>query len=253
MQPTHVCAYDKHDSRHLSEARLITDAKPPTRLVLWPMPDQRHLYMLVAGVMLGVLLGPAVLGRLAPDLYDPMFMGSGDMSELEAAQAELIDYAQSDDTEARINNIVKQAALLDEGDTAYASAQDQIVAITNAFADEQYRLESNIEAARVPILASQQLHRDKLSGMATMVLLLIVLLFAAEAILSPQRDELESGKATLHPALSRLITIRYGLAAGWLMLMLAQPVWLRGIDIIFGGLLLAVVLVAGLVPLGKKA
>ena len=36
------------------------------------------------------------------------------------------------------------------------------------------------------------------------------------------------------------------------MLMLAQPIWLKGIDIIFGGLLLAVVLVAGLVPLGKK-
>ena len=80
-----------------------------------------------------------------------------------------------------------------------------------------------------------------------------VILFAAEAILSPQRDELEQGKATLPPALSRLITIRYGLAAGWLMLMLAQPIWLKGIDVVFGGLLLAIVLVAGLVPLGKKA
>ena len=208
--------------------------------------------MLVAGVMLGVLLGPAVLGRLAPDVYDPMFMGSGDVSELEAAQAELVDYAQSDDTEERIKNIVKQAELLDGGDTANYSAQQQIVAITNAFADEQDRLQGNIEAARVPILARQQAHRDKLSGMATMLLLLVVLLFAAEAILSPQRDELESGKTTLHPALSRLITIRYGLAAGWLMLMLAQPIWLKGIDVVFGGLLLAVVLIAGLVPLGKQ-
>lgn len=217
------------------------------------MPDQRHLYMLVAGVMLGVLLGPAVLGRLAPDLYDPMFMGSGDMTELETAQLELLDYAQNDDSQERINNIVKQAQLLDEGDTAYASAQQQMMAIQNAFADEQARLEANIEAARVPILARQTEHKEKLSGMATMLLLLVVLLFAAEAILSPQRDELESGKTSLHPALSRLITIRYGLAAGWLMLMLAQPVWLKGIDIIFGTLLLAVVLIAGLVPLGKTA
>lgn len=218
------------------------------------MPDQRHLYMLVAGVLLGVLLGPAVLGRIAPDLYDPMFMGSGDMTALEETQAELDLFLNDADTrQARIDGILKQAEFLGEGDSAEVSTQSQILALTNDFADEQARLETNIEAARIPILASQQQHRDKLSGMATMMLLLIVILFAAEAILSPQRDELEQGKATLPPALSRLITIRYGLAAGWLMLMLAQPIWLKGIDLTFGGLLLAIVLIAGLVPLGKKA
>ena len=216
------------------------------------MPDQRHLYMLVAGVLLGVLLGPAVLGRLSPQLYDQMFLGSGDLSELEAAQAELLAFVQGDNTEERINNIMKQAELLDEGDTAYLSAQEQIVAINNGFADERARLQAAVETARVPILARQQEHRDKLSGMATMMLLLIVIILAAESILSPTRDELESGKTALPPALSRLVTIRYGLAAGWLMLMLAQPVWLKGIDVMFGGLLLAIVLIAGLVPLGRS-
>ena len=210
--------------------------------------------MLVAGVMLGVLLGPAVLGRIAPPLYDQMFLGSGDISELQAAQEELDLFLNDEDTRMdRINSIMRQAEFLSENDSARDSADAQAMQLMNNFANEQLRLQDDIQAKRIPILANQQLHREKLSGMATMLLLLIVILLAAEAILSPQRDELESGKITLPPALSRLITIRYGLAAGWLMLMLAQPTWLKGLDLIFGGLLLAVVLVAGLVPLGKKA
>lgn len=209
--------------------------------------------MLVAGVMLGVLLGPAVLGRAAPQLYDQMFLGSGDISALEAAQDELDLFLNDEDTRIdRINSIMQQAEFLGENDSARDSVDTQITDLMNGFADEQYRLQENIEAQRVPIFASQQAHREKLSGMATMLLLLIVILFAAEAILSPQRDELESGKTALPPALSRLITIRYGLAAGWLMMMLAQPVWLKNIDFIFGGLLLAVVLLAGLLPLGRS-
>ena len=223
-------------------------------MILWPLPDQRHLYMLVAGVLLGVLLGPAVLGRIAPEIYDPMFLGSGDMTELDSARTELDDFISGNDADQRIADIMRQAeALGEDDDSASASAQDQIAAIMNGFADRQAELENAVELARVPILANQQTHREKLSGMATMMLLLIVLLFAAEAILSPQREEIESGRASLPPALSRLITIRYGLASGWLMLMLAQPTWLRGIDAVFGGLLLVVVLIAGLVPLGKKA
>ncbi len=218
------------------------------------MPDQRHLYMLVAGVLLGVLLGPAVLARLAPQAYDTMFLGSGDLSQLEQAQAELELFLTDEDTrQARIDNILRQAEVLGDGDSAQIATQEQIALLMNDFADEQERLESNIDTARVPILANQQAHREKLSGMLTMMLLLIVVILATEAILSPQRDELEAGKTTLPPALSRLITIRYALAAGWLMLMLAQPVWLKGIDLTFGGLLLVVVLIAGLVPLGKQA
>jgi hypothetical protein len=210
--------------------------------------------MLVAGVVLGVLLGPAVLGRLAPQIYDQMFMGSGDTAELENARAELELFLTDEDTRMdRINGILKQAEVLGEGDSAQVATEEQVAVLMNSFADEQQRLEQNVEAARVPIIANQQAHRTKLQGMATMMLLLVVIILVAEAILSPQRDELEAGKAKLPPALSRLITIRYGLAAGWLMLMLAQPVWLKGIDFMFGGLLLAIVLIAGLVPLGKKA
>lgn len=211
--------------------------------------------MLVAGVLLGVLLGPAVLGRAAPQLYDPLFVGSGDTSAFDEAQAELDDFqTNADKRQAIIDDVIKQYEFFGEEDESMQVAKDeQLFAINNRFADEQELLELNLALARQPIEKAQEAHREKLSGMATMLLLLIVVILAAEAILSPTRTELESGKTALPPALSRLITIRYGLAAGWLMLMLAQPVWLRGIDFVFGGLLLAVVLVAGLVPLGKQS
>lgn len=210
--------------------------------------------MLVAGVVLGVLLGPAVLGRFAPQVYDQMFIGSGDLTELDQAQTELDDFLGNADTrQAIIDQVIKQYEAFSEEDTSIKTARDeQLMEINNRFADEQQALQSNVDTARIPILANQQAHRQKLQGMVTMMLLLIVLILVAEAILSPQRDELEEGKTTLPPALSRLITIRYGLAAGWLLLMLAQPVWLKGIDLTFGVLLLVIVLLAGLMPLGKK-
>ncbi|MGB0768464.1 MAG: hypothetical protein ACPGYV_12230 [Phycisphaeraceae bacterium] len=209
--------------------------------------------MLVAGVILGVLLGPAALGRLAPQIYDPLFLGSGDTVELDAAIDALDRFHNDDDLrQARIDSILEQSKLLGEGDSAQVSAQSQIAALVNDFADEQQRLENAVDLARVPVLANRQQHRDKLLGMATMMILLIVVILVAEAILSPQRDEIEQGQATLPPALSRLVTVRYGLASGWLMLMLAQPVWLKNIDLVFGTLLLVIVLLAGLTPLGKK-
>ncbi|MEO0474512.1 MAG: hypothetical protein AAF085_00895 [Planctomycetota bacterium] len=233
----------------------ISDAPSSSRLTLWPLPDQRHLYMLVAGVVLGVLLGPAVLGRAAPQLYDPLFLGSGDMAELNDAQAALDDFnSNPEERQKRIDNVIAQFEFFSEDDQSMKIAMDeQLVKISNEFANIEADLKANVKLARVPMLTNQDAHRKKLSGMATMMLLLIVVILAAEAILGPTRDELESGKAALPPMLSRLITIRYGLATGWLMLMLAQPVWLRGIDFVFGGLLLAVVLIAGLMPLGKKA
>ncbi|MFN3165735.1 MAG: hypothetical protein ACE37H_01585 [Phycisphaeraceae bacterium] len=246
--------------------------------------------MLVAGVVLGVLLGPAVLGRLAPDAYDRLFEGTGDLGRVQDARAELekldtgeIDFTQSEQATAafeafdranqlrqkRIEAIRKQYERVGEEDDSTAIARDEQIRsveaeeeqdlatlrlrLINVKQDMRERLLIELVRAEREVNDQQDAHRAKLMGMATAMLLLIVLLLTAEAILSPQRREIEEGKAELPPVLSRLITVRYALAAGWLMLMLAQPVWLRGIDLWFGGLLLLVVLVAGLVPLGRRA
>jgi len=204
--------------------------------------------------VLGVLLGPAVLGRLAPDAYDPLFVGSGDTTALTAAEQELdLFLTDSQTRQAQIDKIVKEYALVGSEDDSTTIARDeQIIALNNRFAEQELKLRNNVVVALGQVTIRRNAHLDKLSGMSTTMLLLIVIVLAAEAILSPQRSELEKGQTALPPALSRLITVRYGLAAGWLMLMLAQPTWLRGIAPTFGIILLTVVLVAGLAPLGKK-
>ena len=246
--------------------------------------------MLVAGVVLGVLMGPAVLGRLAPQVYDPLFENTGDLSPVQDARDVLtrldtgeINIAQTDrgkqafeayeqanqKRQERIDAIREKYKLVgDEGDSTTIARDEQISAVEAEKELDQARLRQqlmnikqdirdglvfNIAQAEQAVMKRREAHHDKLLGMATAMLLLIVLLFAAESILSPQRSEIESGKAVVPPMLSRLVTVRYALAAGWLMLMLAQPVWLRGIELWFGGLLLVVVLLAGLVPLGKRA
>jgi len=210
--------------------------------------------MLVAGVVLGVLLGPAVLGRLAPQVYDPLFVGSGDTSALEAAQAELEAFRTDDaERQALVDEVIQQYEAVGGDDDSVAIAkQEQITAINNRFAEQEEALRDAVMAARGEVAMARQAHLDKLSGMATMMVLLVVGLLAAEAILSPQRKEVVEGEAGVLPIVPRLVTVRYGLMAGWLMLMLAQPHWLRGIDPVFGGLLLVVVLGAGLVSLGRQ-
>ena len=50
-------------------------------------PDHRELYLLIAGVVAGILLGPAVLGRLAPAAHDSLFP-SVDQAQRQLAQLE---------------------------------------------------------------------------------------------------------------------------------------------------------------------
>lgn len=246
--------------------------------------------MLVAGVVLGLLVGPSVLGRLAPKQYEQLFVGSIDTTEVQRTQAEfaafnsgamdmsqnpkayaaIADYESLEATyQVRIDAVNKQYDLFGDEDSSIKIARDEQLELiqTEQLASLQrmqgrlldLRIETldalkrKLDDAQDKVQAQRDAHLDKLQGMGTVMLLLIMVLLAAESILSPQRDEIEEGRATLPPALSRLVTIRYALSAGWLMLMLAQPVWLRGIDPWFGLVLLGVVVLAGLVPLGKKA
>lgn len=62
---------DQH-TEHAQAQRSESDAKQPLRYAAL-MPNHRDLYVLAAGLLLGLLLGPSVLGRASPETYSRYF------------------------------------------------------------------------------------------------------------------------------------------------------------------------------------
>lgn len=239
----------------------VIDQQPPTTqhaptIALWPLADQRHLYMIVAGIVLGVVLGPAVLGKVVPNLYDRAFVGSGDTTELDAAvDARDAFYNDADTRNATRQRIIDQHRLImDDGDSAEVAMEEQLVALSNRFADEEEALKLGVVIAEQPVNGRRDAHAQRLAGLATTLLLALCIAFAVESIMGPPTGE--RGRAVELPAaLARLVTVRYALIAIWVALMLAQPAPLKQVanHLPFAALLVAVIIVAGFVPLGKRA
>lgn len=218
------------------------------------MPESVHLYMLVAGIVLGVLLGPAVLGNAAPNLYDKLFLGSGDMSEVEKAEEKIAEFEASDEYTKRMENVQRQAEMFDAGDSPQLDVQAQMLRIVN----EQAQAGQQLREAWVDAYAAVELRRSEhgrqILGLSTLLLLLVGLVMLIEPILAPQKNELDAhGRAEFPAALSRLITARYALLGGWLTLALAKPDWLLSINPVVAIILAALVGLAAFVPLGKSA
>lgn len=69
-----------------------TDATSPRRPLSLAalVPNHRDLYVLAAGLLLGLLLGPAVLGRLSPETYNHYFADLKTATEQMAAHDERV-------------------------------------------------------------------------------------------------------------------------------------------------------------------
>ncbi len=189
-----------------------------------PFPDLGGLYLLVAGLLLGVLLGPAVLGRAAPSLYQQVFVGGG----------EVLQQIQDEQEKTR-----QQIEALEGSDVTE-------VAITEQLAGREQQLvllKAQYEKARGERLG-------ELTGWTSALMLAVIAIMLIESLLSPDVSE---GKTLQVPtALGRLITARYALAALWITIAMAQPALLKQLPILFLALLVIVALAAALVPLGKK-
>ncbi len=181
------------------------------------MPDHRDLHLLIAGVVAGLLLGPAVLGRLAPDAYDHLFVDPAAGSE------EVRETLQAD--------IDRRLAKL-EASGATDVALDEI----------GENLKITLAAAESERLAA--IHERLDARIAWLLGLMAVAgaVMVAETLIDPHAP------GTPARLRDRLVTSRYALLAAGVAVMLAQPALLRRLPIAFIVLAFVVVAAATLIP-----
>lgn len=176
-------------------------------------PDYRSLFLLVIGLATGLVLGPCCLGWFAPSFYQRHFVGAVEI------QAELETY----DEQIR----ERRARLVGTGATDVALEQFE--------REEQNAPRRALLEARVQLARRE--HADRFVGWAATIVIAMAVMMAGEAV--TQRVGMQKN----------LATARYALLAVWLTIVLAVPSLLHGVQIVFGVLLVAVALLAALVPL----
>jgi hypothetical protein len=193
-----------------------TDAPP-----LLPLPGLRDVYVLCAGLILGILLGPAVLGRAAPQGYAELF-GAGE------------PFAALQDHHVETGALLTALQATGVSDSA-------LVERRHARADEAETMQRVVAS----VMDRQAMLRLAAVGVALFVVMLL------EALTTPTPSQ-EDDTVVLPPRIARLLTVRYALLAVGVALLLARPTLLHDLPWGFAAALLAVALLAGLVPLGKR-
>jgi len=192
-----------------------------------PFADHRDLYLLAAGVVLGLLLSPAILGRVAPETYDRIFVG-----------ATAADVQEATDYHAMVRD---QIQVLIAEDRPASAVEDHLAAL---------RLNELNPLARL-----EKLHRERsmvLMGILCAIMVAIGVVMVLETFVSPQPGPSGSQRMAVHPIVGRLKSARYGLLAIWLALFLANPALLWRTPWLFALLVLAVAIVVAVVPLGRS-
>jgi hypothetical protein len=197
---------------------MASSADKPT--VVSPLPDHRHLYLLVAGVLIGILLSPAVAGRVLPQGWQTWFFGG---AEIEQRLEQIRDEAG------------QQIERLDEADANRETVQERVAENNHRIADARRRLVA---------------HRDRTAARYLLSLTLALgVVMVLEAVLAPPLQPGNQSRAAVSPAFGRLITVRYALLAVWVALLLMRPSLLGLGTLGFAAAVLAVALLLGLVPL----
>ncbi len=202
----------------------VADTSPTGPACVNPFPDVGGVYLLVAGIILGVLLGPALLGRVAPSIYQDVFVGGTDFTQqINEAQAESDRQLEALTDIGVTEAAIPEQALLGDQSLIYLKAQRE---------------------------QAQRQRLGELTGWTSALMLAVIAVMLIESLVSP---DVSAGKTMKVPsALGRLVTARYALAALWVAIVLAQPALLKQLPILFVALLVVVALAAALVPLGKK-
>jgi hypothetical protein len=200
----------------------MSDARPSSPKMLNPFAETRDLYLLVAGIVLGILLGPAVFGRLAPQTYESLMIGVGPAARQVAEEDAAIE---------------RELELLRATDVTGVALEEH----------RATRVEQTLPL-RLQAMEERSRRERTVLGWLTGIIVAVVVVMAIESLASPAPRP--GRPVTLSPNVGRLKTVRYALMATWLALALAQPGLLRQLPLVFTGLLILAALVAGLIPLG---
>lgn len=189
--------------------------------MLSPFPTHAHLYLVAAGIVAGLLLSPAVLGRALPETHADWFGGTT-TQELEAA------------------------LLAHDAETAAGIERIKDTGVTKDYVEEYLaeRRAKKAEILRQPTDSAVL----RVAPMSTAIVLALAAVMLLEALVAPQPGG--GNRTVVSAAVGRLVTVRFALLAAWIALTLAQPATLYSFPVLFGGLLILVALVAGLIPLG---
>ena len=228
-----------------------------------PFPGRRDLWLLAAGLLLGVLLGPPVLGSASPAAYRALFGGTEAFAQAEEARDQAV--------EARGRAAAQLGLAGEAGEAGEAGAGPQ--------GEARERAEANL--AQLDAMLTRGVNARYQAVGAAMdsraVRWLLALLVAlvgvavAEALVSPDPAAARaragadpSGSASLSagpaedrlvvsPVTRRLVTIRYALLAAAIAVVLARATLYEGIPWVFALALLAVAAAAAWVPLPRRA
>ncbi|BAM02508.1 hypothetical protein [Phycisphaera mikurensis] len=207
--------------------------------MVFPFPGRRDLLLLAAGLLLGLVLGPPLLGAAAPTAYIALFGGT---EAHEAAEA-----AREQAASARAAALAQLGLGEGEGALPEGPQREQAEA---RYAELDRVLTGAVTARYAAVDAAMNAR-----AVRWVLGLLIALagVFVAEVLASPEPPPAGASRASVEvpPALRRLTTVRYALMAGLLAVVLARATLYEEIPWIFSVLLLAVALGAAWVPLHR--
>ncbi|WP_432799064.1 hypothetical protein [Poriferisphaera sp. WC338] len=195
-----------------------------------PFPDHRDLYVLIVGLLLGIVLSANFLGAVAPNLYNKIFLGNL------AERTAIIEYEkQVAPFKAELQ--AKQAA----GENQQMDQQTfmQIMAMQK----EEQQLKANLVQASTA-------HTTGLLGIILTLVLAVVAVSVIETQIVPNT---KNNRAEIPPSLGRLTRLRYVILAAILTIIIAQPNFISTVPITFAIILIGFILFAGLFPFGKKS
>ena len=222
------------DSPSLSKTQSTpaTTPVPPSSIG----PNHRDLWLLVVGLLLGILAGPAVFGRWAPDQYEHFFANDLKAQRIEA-MADLREISKLNAVQSNRQEVAR--ALAETGvtpeaiDEAADAVNADIAKLQQPIIDDLRQRQVNLEAG-----ASANLGR-----LLTLVLLLLGAALL-ETLWAPEAITIRR----------RLITVRFALLALLLAYVAAQPAWLiEVVDPVFTGALIVAVVVVAIVPISRRA